>query len=137
MRIRFVASTVRKCSDDAAKELERVSSQDRAGGRRSDAGAFVQPNQALEFRVVVQAVEIGIIGRPIWVAVSGRKGLFERLECLCLFPKDAVGAGSIVEGVRISGSKGDGSLQVPDALVRVYVGKVPSQQDTGAHVFWH
>ena len=67
----------------------------------------------------MQAIEIGILGRPIPVAVSGRKCLLERLERLCLLPKDAVGASGIVEGVGIARAKGDGGLQVPDALVRI------------------
>src|SRR5208282_2040839 len=66
-----------------------------------------------EFHVVVQAIEIGILGRPIPVAVSGRKGLFERLERLCFSTQDPVRARSIVEGAGIAGTKGHGGLQVP------------------------
>ena len=58
--------------------------------------AFAKTDQFLEFRVVVQTIEIGIIGRPIVVAVSGRKRFLERLERLYLFPQHAVGAGGIV-----------------------------------------
>src|SRR5579863_10396238 len=102
-------------------------------------GAFAAAYQFLKFRVVVQAIKIGVFGRPITVAVSGGKRLLERLERLRFLSKGAVCAGGIVEGTGIAGAKGDGGLQVPDGLVRVLfgVGEVNSQQDTRPHVFRH
>ena len=69
------------------------------GGYFLKRGAFAAADQFLEFRVAVQTIEVGIVGRPIRVAVSGRKRPLERVERLCLFPQDTVGTGGIVEGV--------------------------------------
>src|SRR4029077_6138645 len=91
-------------------------------------GPFAATDEFLEFRVVVQAIEVGIVGRPILVAPSGSKRLLERFEGLCFFPQDPEGAGGIVECARIAGSQSDGRLQVSNALIRVLleVGKVRS-----------
>ncbi len=40
------------------------------------AGALAEAYEFLEFVVFVQTIEIRVFGRPIWVAVSGRKGFF-------------------------------------------------------------
>ena len=64
-------------------------------------GARALADEFLEFRVIVEAIEIGIFGRPILVAVSGSKRLLQRLERLRFFSQGAVGAGSIVEGAGI------------------------------------
>ena len=100
-------------------------------------GTFAEANEFPVFRVVTEAIEIGILSGPIPEAVPCRKCLFERLERLCFFPKDAVGARSIVKRVGISGTKGDGGLQVSDALVRVLgeMRDVRGQQDPGPYVF--
>jgi hypothetical protein len=47
--------------------------------------AFAETNKFPEFRVVVQAIEVGIMGRPIQIAVAGRKRLFECIERLNVF----------------------------------------------------
>ncbi len=87
----------------------------------------------------MQAIEIGIFGRPIAVAVSGREAFLQDFERFCFSPKNAIGAGGIVERTGIAGAKGDGGLQVPHGLVRVFfkAGELGSQQDTGSHVFRH
>src|SRR5258708_6026268 len=51
-------------------------------------GAFTEADEFLKFGVFVEAIEIGVPGRPIQVAVSGRNGLFERLERLRLSRED-------------------------------------------------
>ena len=79
----------------------------------------LQSDQLLEFRIAVQAIEIGIIGRPILIAVSRGKRFLQRLERFRLLPKDAVSASGIVKSVCIAGAQGHSGLQVTDALVRI------------------
>ena len=57
----------------------------------------------------------------------------------CFSAEDAVGAGGVVERVRIARAKRDGGLQVTDAFVGVLfqVGEVGGEQNAGANIFWH
>lgn len=83
---------------------------------------LIEADEISEFRVVVQAIEIGIFSRPIPVPKSGCKGFFQCIQGLGFFPEDTVRTCSIVEGIGIAWAEGDGSLQVPDTLFVVVSG---------------
>src|SRR5271170_7291527 len=67
--------------------------------------SFVETYEFPEFRVVAQAFEIGILGRPTGVAITGSEGLLNRLKGFRLFSQDAVGAGGVVKRVGVAGAK--------------------------------
>jgi len=45
-------------------------------GRRG----FLETDESLKFRFVVKAIQIGVLGRPILVAITGGKGFHNCLE---------------------------------------------------------
>jgi hypothetical protein len=78
-----------------------------------DEAPELRPTSFWNSGFVVQAIEIGILGRPVLVAVTRMRIDFLSVSSAsAFFPSDAVGASGVVQRAGIAGAKGHRGLQV-------------------------
>src|SRR6202034_3253966 len=85
----------------------------------------------------MQAGKIGVVQRPVRIAITGGEGLFDRLERFRFATENAVGAGGVIERVGIVRAQSDGRFQVTNGLVRfvAVIGEIGGEQNTSANIF--